>query len=55
MPSKIRMDTTVNARRIDNMLLKNEYESGDERYKLLLTETDSGYSNAICRRKAYTG
>ena len=33
-------DTTINARRIDNMLLKNEYENGDERYKLLLTETD---------------
>lgn len=33
-------DTTINARRIDNMLLKNEYESGDARYKLLLTETD---------------
>ena len=33
-------DTTINARRIDNMLLKNEYDSGDERYKLLLTETD---------------
>ena len=33
-------DTTINARRIDNMLLKNEYESGDERYKLLLTDTD---------------
>ena len=33
-------DNTINARRIDNMLLKNEYESGDERYKLLLTETD---------------
>ena len=33
-------DTTINARRIDNMLLKNEYEGGDERYKLLLTETD---------------
>ena len=33
-------DTKINARRIDNMLLKNEYESGDERYKLLLTETD---------------
>lgn len=33
-------DTTINARRIDNMLLKNEYESDDERYKLLLTETD---------------
>ncbi len=33
-------DTTINAVRINNMLLKNEYESGDERYKLLLTETD---------------
>lgn len=33
-------DTTINAGRINNMLLKNEYESGDERYKLLLTETD---------------
>lgn len=33
-------DATINARRIDNMLLKNEYEDGDERYKLLLTETD---------------
>jgi len=33
-------DATINARRIDNMLLKNEYESGDERYKLLLTEID---------------
>lgn len=33
-------DTTINYRRIDNMLLKNEYEVGDERYKLLLTETD---------------
>lgn len=33
-------DTTVNYRRIDNMLLKNEYEVGGERYKLLLTETD---------------
>ena len=33
-------DTTINSKRIDNVLLKNEYESGDERYKLLLTETD---------------
>lgn len=33
-------DATINARRIDNMLLKNEYENGDEHYKLLLTETD---------------
>ena len=36
-------DTTINSRRIDNMLLKNEYESGDERYKLLLTETDRDF------------
>lgn len=33
-------DTSINYRRIDNMLLKNEYENGDERYKLLLTEND---------------
>lgn len=33
-------DKTINAQRIDNMLLKNEYEEDDERYKLLLTETD---------------
>lgn len=33
-------DKTLNARRIDNMLLKNEFEDGDERYKLLLTEAD---------------
>lgn len=33
-------DTSINSRRIDSMLLKNEYESGDERYKLLLTEND---------------
>lgn len=33
-------DDAINSKRIDNMLLKNEYEKGDERYKLLLTETD---------------
>jgi uncharacterized protein with ParB-like and HNH nuclease domain/predicted transport protein len=33
-------DKTINANRIDNMLLKNEYEEDNERYKLLLTETD---------------
>ena len=33
-------DATINARRIDSMLLNNEYESGNEHYKLLLTETD---------------
>ena len=38
--SKNPSDASINARRIDNMLLKNEYENGDERYKLLLTETD---------------
>ncbi len=33
-------DTTINARKIDNVLLKNEYETGNDRYKLLLTEKD---------------
>ena len=33
-------DATINYRRIDNMLLKNEYEVGDEQYKVLLTESD---------------
>lgn len=33
-------DKTIKANRIDNMLLKNEYEEDNERYKLLLTETD---------------
>mgnify|MGYP006879983637 FL=1 len=33
-------ETSINPHRIDGMLLKNEYESGNDRYKLLLTETD---------------
>jgi uncharacterized protein with ParB-like and HNH nuclease domain/predicted transport protein len=33
-------DKSINAQRIDGMLLKNEFETGEERYKLLLTETD---------------
>lgn len=33
-------DKTINTRRIDSMLLKNECEEGAEKYKLLLTETD---------------
>lgn len=33
-------DKSINTRRIDSMLLKNECEEGDEKYKLLLTETD---------------
>lgn len=44
-------DTTINARRINNMLLKNEYESGDERYKLLLTETDQDILISLVEEK----
>lgn len=44
-------DRTINARRIDNMLLKNEYESGDERYKLLLTETDRDILISLVEKK----
>ena len=44
-------DTTINACRIDNMLLKNEYENGDERYKLLLTETDRDILMRLVEKK----
>ena len=44
-------DSTINARPIDNMLLKNEYESGDERYKLLLTETDRDILISLVEKK----
>ena len=44
-------DGTINARRIDNMLLKNEYEYGDERYKLLLTETDRNLLISLVEKK----
>lgn len=44
-------DKTINARRIDNMLLKNEYEYGDERYKLLLTETDRDILISLIEKK----
>ena len=44
-------DTSVNAHRIDGMLLKNEYESGDERYKILLTETDREILIRLVERK----
>ena len=47
-------DTTINARRINNMLLKNEYESGDERYKLLLTETDRDILISLVEEKPIT-
>lgn len=41
----------TNARCIDNMLLKNEYEDGDERYKLLLTETDRELLKSLVEKK----
>lgn len=44
-------DTTINARRIDNMLLKNEYENNDEQYKLLLTETDRDVLISLVEKK----
>lgn len=42
---------SINYRRIDNMLLKNEYEDGDERYKLLLTENDRDILISLVERK----
>ena len=44
-------DKTINALRIDNMLLKNDYEDGDERYKLLLTETDRDILISLIEKK----
>ncbi|MCM1160377.1 MAG: DUF262 domain-containing protein [Roseburia sp.] len=44
-------DTNINSRRIDNMLLKNECESGDERYKLLLTENDRNILISLVEQK----
>lgn len=47
-------DGTINARLIDlidNMLLKNGYEKGDERYKLLLTETDRDLLISLVEKK----
>lgn len=44
-------DTTINARRIDHTLLRNEYESGDELYKLLLTESDRDTLICLIERK----
>ena len=44
-------DISINFRRIDNMLLKNEYENGDERYKLLLTENDRDILINLIERK----
>lgn len=45
-------DASINAHRIDGMLLKNEYENGEERYKLLLTETDRSVLVDLVERKS---
>lgn len=44
-------DKSINAKQIDGMLLKNEYETGDDRYKLLLTETDRNILISLVERK----
>ena len=44
-------DKTINARRIDNKLLSNNDEDGDDRYKLILTETDRDTLIALVQRK----
>lgn len=44
-------EININARRIDNMLLKNEYEAGLDRYKLLLTETDRDVLISLVEQK----
>lgn len=44
-------NTSINPRRIDNMLLKNEYERADERYKLILTETDRDTLTSLIENK----
>ena len=47
-------DTSINARKIDNTLLKNEYENGNERYKLLLTENDREILISLVEKKPIT-
>lgn len=44
-------DKTINAHRIDGMLLKNEFESGEDRYKLLLTDNDKDILINLVERK----
>lgn len=44
-------DKTINAHRIDGMLLKNEFESGEDRYKLLLTDNDKDILVSLVERK----
>ncbi|MGI6127027.1 MAG: GmrSD restriction endonuclease domain-containing protein [Planifilum sp.] len=44
-------DKTVKAQQIENTLLKNEYEDGADRYKLLLTDTDREILIDLVERK----
>lgn len=44
-------DNSINARRIDNKLLSNNDEEGDDRYKLILTETDRDTLFSLIQRK----
>lgn len=44
-------DDSINAEVIDGMLLKNIFEKGDNKYKLLLTETDRDILLALIDRK----
>lgn len=44
-------DNSINKERIDGMLLKNQFESGNERYKLLLTEVDRDILISLVERK----
>lgn len=44
-------NTDLNARKITNVFLKNEYESGNDQYKLLLTQTDKDTLIALVEQK----
>ncbi|MBQ7562260.1 MAG: DUF262 domain-containing protein [Synergistaceae bacterium] len=47
-------EKAVNSRKIDNTLLKNEYEDGSDRYKLLLTESDREIFISLVENKPIT-
>lgn len=44
-------DNSINIQKINGTLLKNEYEKGDDRYKLILTETDKDVLIDLVERK----
>lgn len=45
-------DETINAVKIENVHLKNQYEKKDERYKLLLTQTDKDNLIALIEKRS---